>query len=60
MEHSERDCALCGKPIQVGEAWMRSEEEGSGKVAHSSCMYSEAMTPEERAWWVPADYGLDE
>ena len=53
-------CALCDGPIDVGEAWMRSDQEGAERVAHSGCVYSEAMEPEERAWWVPSDYGPNE
>ena len=60
METSERECALCGNPIDVGEAWMRSDEEGAERVAHSGCVYSEAMSSEERAWWVPSEYGPNE
>jgi hypothetical protein len=39
---------------------MRSDKEGAERVAHSGCVYSEAMEPEERAWWVPSDYGPNE
>ena len=60
VDTSERECALCGKRIDVGEAWMRSDEEDAERVAHSGCVYSEAMDSEERAWWVPSEYGPNE
>jgi len=60
MERTERTCAFCGKPIDIGEAWMRSDEEGAEGVAHSGCVYSEAMALDDRAWWVPSDYGPNE
>jgi hypothetical protein len=56
----ERTCAFCGKPIDVGDAWMQSDQEGAEAVAHSGCVYGEAMDPEERAWWVPSDWGPNE
>jgi hypothetical protein len=60
MEEMEGSCAFCGKPIDVGDAWMQSDQEGAEAVAHSGCVYSEAMDPEERAWWVPSDWGPNE
>jgi hypothetical protein len=60
MEQLERTCALCGKPIDIGEAWMRSDEEQAEAVAHSGCVYREDMDPDERAWWVPSEYGPNE
>jgi hypothetical protein len=55
-----RTCALCGGSIDVGEAWMTSDQEGANGVAHSGCVYAEKMDPDERAWWVPSDYGPNE
>ena len=60
MEETERSCAYCGRPIDVGEAWMRSDEEAAERVAHSGCVYAQELDPEERAWWVPSDYGPNE
>jgi hypothetical protein len=57
MEQPADTCDLCGKPIDVGEAWMEADVEGAHKVAHSGCVYSEEMDPDERAWWVPSEWG---
>ncbi len=60
METADRTCAICDAPIDVGEAWMRSDQDGAERVAHSGCVYSEEMEPEARAWWVPSEYGPNE
>ena len=39
-------CALCGKPIEVGEAWLVADEEEPPAVAHSGCVYAVAMNPD--------------
>ena len=53
MEISEQECALCGRPIDVGEAWMRSDEEGSERVAHSGCVYSDSDVAGRDRWMPP-------
>jgi hypothetical protein len=47
-----RSCALCGDPIQAGEAWMT--DESGGRVAHSGCVYRDEE-PDARESWSPAD-----
>lgn len=47
-------CALCGKPIEVGEAWLVADEEEPPAVAHSGCVYAVAMNPDERRRWTPS------
>jgi hypothetical protein len=54
MEATERACALCGDPIDVGEAWMEADEEGARMLAHSGCVYREE-DPERRERWMAAD-----
>jgi hypothetical protein len=46
-------CALCGKPIEAGEAWMQSDEGGARRVAHAGCVYRDEHAPAERARWLP-------
>ena len=60
MDETDRPCAYCGRPIDVGEAWMRSDDEGAERVAHSGCVYAQELDSEERAWWVPSEYGPNE
>lgn len=60
MEPTEHSCALCGKPIETGEAWLTEDVEGGGRLAHSGCVYAEAMDPDERATWVPWESGPTE
>ena len=55
MDQADRNCAFCGHQIGIGEAWMLSERDGSERVAHSGCIYSEPMDPDERAWWMPPE-----
>lgn len=45
-------CALCGDPIDVGDAWMEADEEGARKVAHSGCVYRDEE-PDARERWSP-------
>jgi hypothetical protein len=53
MELLERRCAFCRREIGIGEAWMLSEHDGSERVAHSGCVNSEQMDPDERASRMP-------
>jgi hypothetical protein len=32
-------CAICGKPIDVGQAWMEADRDGARVRAHSECLY---------------------
>ena len=59
MEESERLCALCGGPIEIGEAWLASARQGTDAVAHSGCVYGESMDPHERSGWMPPEVGSD-
>jgi hypothetical protein len=56
---STRVCALCGEAIDAGQAWMTSDRDGAERVAHSGCVYRDE-SPEERAWWMPSDWGPGE
>ena len=47
-------CALCGGPIDVGEAWMEADAEGARIVAHSGCVYRDEE-PDARQRWMPGD-----
>ena len=35
-------------------------KEQAEAVAHSGCVYREEMDPDQRAWWVPSEYGPNE
>jgi hypothetical protein len=50
--NDDRTCALCGDPIDVGEAWMVADEEGARRVAHSGCVYRDEE-PDDRERWSP-------
>lgn len=32
-------CERCDKPIDVGEAWMEADRDGSPVRAHAACLY---------------------
>jgi hypothetical protein len=48
-------CALCGKPIDTGEAWMEADDAGARLLAHSGCVYREEPTAAARDRWVPGE-----
>jgi hypothetical protein len=48
-------CALCGDEIDVGQAWMRADEEGVELVAHSGCVYRDETDPDRIARWQPTE-----
>jgi hypothetical protein len=48
-------CALCGNPIEAGEAWMEAADEDSRRVAHAGCVYRDEQAPAGRARWVPGE-----
>jgi hypothetical protein len=48
----DRTCALCGNPIQLGEAWMVADEEDAHQVAHAGCVYRDGQ-PDDRERWSP-------
>jgi hypothetical protein len=52
MEQPQQPCTLCNDPIDVGQAWMVADEEGSHRVAHSGCVYRDEE-PEGRERWSP-------
>ena len=47
-------CVLCGKPIEIGEAWMETADGGTRRIAHAGCVYRDEPTHADRAW-VPGD-----
>lgn len=49
----EPACAFCGQPIDVGQAWMRADEEGAELRAHAECLYREEPTAAEHREWLP-------
>jgi len=51
---SAGDCILCGKPIDVGEAWMEADDAGARLLAHSGCVYRDEQ-PDTRDRWVPGE-----
>ncbi|HET6745687.1 MAG TPA: hypothetical protein VFH90_07530 [Candidatus Limnocylindria bacterium] len=48
-------CALCGKPVEPGEAWMESDEEGARRVAHAGCVYRDEPSARTHASWRPGE-----
>lgn len=61
MDQAQPSCALCERPIDVGEAWMTSDRDGSGgAVAHAGCVYAERADEEEHARWAPSDEGVNQ
>ena len=52
MEQQET-CALCGDPIDVGEAWLEADDEGTRAVAHSGCVYRDEEPDARQRWMVP-------
>jgi hypothetical protein len=48
-------CAICGKPIEAGQAWMEAEEAGRRLVAHAGCVYRDAPSPQSVREWTPGD-----
>lgn len=47
-------CALCGDPIQAGQAWMAGDD---GRVVHAGCLYREGEAGEGD--WEPQDATAD-
>jgi hypothetical protein len=54
-----RTCALCGDQIDVGQAWMRADENGAELLAHSGCVYRDETDPERAARWEPTEGSLE-
>jgi hypothetical protein len=48
-----RPCEFCGKPIDVGQAWMRADEEGAELRAHAECLYRQEPKAAEHREWQP-------
>ena len=57
MDEVSRTCAICNRPIEMGEAWMSSDQEGAEAVAHAGCVYAARSDAEERARWTPPEDG---
>jgi hypothetical protein len=57
MDESQT-CALCGDPIDVGQAWMRADAEGAELRAHSGCVYRDE-TEAASARWEPTEGTLE-
>ena len=50
VKQGERNCELCGDPIDPDQAWMQADD---GAVAHSGCAYSDVARVEQRDRWMP-------
>jgi hypothetical protein len=48
-------CALCGNPIEAGEAWMEAASGEPRRVAHAGCVYRDEPTAEAPARWRPGE-----
>lgn len=48
-----KPCALCGDPIEDGEAWMTDD---SDRRAHSGCVYRDEERDARAANWAPGEY----
>jgi hypothetical protein len=48
-------CALCGNPIEAGEAWMVSDDDGARRVAHAGCAYRDEPSAQSHAAWRPGE-----
>lgn len=46
-------CALCGNPIDAGEAWMEADDAGARMLAHAGCVYRDEPSAEAQARWRP-------
>jgi hypothetical protein len=52
---SPATCVLCGDEIDVGEAWMRADEDGAEIRAHTGCVYRDEPDPSRSARWEPTE-----
>jgi hypothetical protein len=52
---ASKPCVLCGGEIDVGEAWMRADEDGAELRAHSGCVYRDQTDPARAARWEPTE-----
>jgi hypothetical protein len=34
-------CAICGNPIEPGQAWMEADRDGKRQRIHAGCLYGE-------------------
>jgi hypothetical protein len=57
MEQAQ--CVLCGDEIDVGQAWMRADEDGAEIRAHSGCVYRGEIDRERAARWEPTEGTLE-
>ena len=57
-ESQSQACALCGDPIDVGQAWMRADAEGAELRAHSGCVYRDE-TEATSSRWQPTEGSLE-
>lgn len=46
----QQTCAICGKVIDVGQAWMEADMEGAHRYAHAECLYRDGTDPREAGW----------
>jgi len=45
-------CALCGDPIEPGQAWMTRERDGN--AAHAGCVYRDEPASGHEDRWSPS------
>lgn len=43
-------CAICGNPIDVGQAWMEADRDGARVRAHAECLYRDDNGAGREAW----------
>jgi hypothetical protein len=51
-------CVLCGNVIDVGQAWMEADQEGTRVRAHAECLYRDEADPLSEGW-VPQEHAAD-
>jgi hypothetical protein len=51
-------CAICGEVIDVGQAWMEADQEGTTLRAHAECVYREPGDAGTLGWR-PMDRSAD-
>lgn len=47
-------CAMCGNPIETGQAWMEADRDGERQRIHAGCLYGEERANEGE--WEPQDH----
>jgi hypothetical protein len=50
-------CAICGNPIEVGQAWMEADGNDGRQRAHVECVYRDAPSGRDLRQWAPGGPG---